>query len=152
MRRTFALVVLGLKQAACATPSKPPPSLDPTTVMIDAERLLVISGKARDGLAQAAPSSSEPPPLYRADLALKTAAASVLELRNAACEKQLVPAQACRLPNWPSWPQEPPTAATPIEELDRRSTWLFDVMKPFAAAGCAAGQKAFNDEHFCSVE
>jgi hypothetical protein len=122
--------------------------------MIDAERWGVIMDKAMDGAIQAdVPSAgvdlSEP---YRADKALKSGAARLVELRNQVCGQGLVTGDACELKDWPEWTREPPTGDTPIEELDRRSQWLGETMAPFTDAGCEAGRKATGEAMFCSVE
>ncbi|MDP3493751.1 MAG: hypothetical protein Q8R82_11585 [Hyphomonadaceae bacterium] len=132
----------------------PPEDLDPFIVMIGAERWTVILEKALEGAREApqGPRAAEETDLYRADSALKSGAAMVIELRNRVCRKGLVSGEACTLPEWPAWTHEPPTGDTPIEEIDRRSGWLDTVMAPFTAAGCEAGRKAMSDDMFCSVE
>ena len=90
--------------------------------------------------------------MYRADSALKSSAARLIELRNEACVKKLVTGPACELKDWPAWTLDPPAAGTPIEEIDRRSQWLSQQMAPFTDAGCEAGRKATKDDLFCSVE
>jgi hypothetical protein len=137
-----------------AAPAQPAEKLDPFVVMVDAERWGVIIDKAREGVREApdradANSGSE---MFRADAALKSSAASLLELRNAACAKGLVTGAACDLKDWPAWTREAPTASTPIEEIDRRSQWLGETMQPFTDVGCEAGRKATKDDLFCSVE
>ena len=150
------LAIAGIVLTACQPPSATAPAqsgerLDPFVVMVDAERWGVIIDKAMDGAreAQAAADESE---LYRADAALKNGAARLIELRNKACGQGLVGGPACALPDWPAWTREPPTEKTPIEELDRRSRWLGEIMQPFTEAGCEAGRRATNDDQFCSVE
>jgi hypothetical protein len=138
-------------------PAQPAPStekLDPFVVMVDAERWGVIMDKAMDGAIQAdVPSAGvDLSELYRADKALKSGAASLIELRNQVCGQGLVTGAACDLKDWPAWTREPPTGDTPIEELDRRSQWLGATMAPFTDAGCEAGRKATGEELFCSVE
>jgi hypothetical protein len=157
------LVVLVLAAAAIAAcqqkPASPPDAagaepLDPFGVMVDAERWGVIIDKAREGV-RAAPGPADSyfeNEMYRADAALKSGAASLIELRNEACVKGLVTGAACNPAEWPAWTREPPTDKTPIEEIRRRSDWLSGQMDPFTAAGCEAGRKATGDDLFCSVE
>ena len=129
-------------------------SLDPFVVMIDAERWGVIIDKARDGVRDA-PGPEDAyfeNEMYRADVALKSGAARLIELRNEACAKGLLTGAACELGDWPAWTREPPTDRTPIEEIQRRSDWLSEKMAPFTSVGCEAGRRATGDELFCSVE
>jgi hypothetical protein len=136
-------------QPQAAAPSEP---LDPFVVMIDAERWGVIIDKAMEGAREATPPTVDPGDLYRADAALKNGAASLIELRNEVCGQGLLTGVACDLKDWPEWTREPPSDKTPIEEIDRRSRWLGEVMGPFAEAGCEAGRKATGEDLFCSVE
>lgn len=132
----------------------PPEDLDPFVVMIGAERWTVILDKAYEGAIQAPEpaKAAEYTDLYRADSALKRGAAQVIELRNMVCNRGLVSAETCVLPEWPAWTMEPPTGDTPILEIDKRSAWLSEVMSPFTEAGCEAGKAATKDDMFCSVE
>jgi hypothetical protein len=131
----------------------PAEDLDSFVVMIGAERWTVILDKALEGAIEAPDTNvANDNDLYRADAALKRGAAMVIELRNSVCGKGLVTGEACKLPAWPAWTQELPTGDTPIEEIDRRSGWLSEVMAPFTDAACEAGRKASADELFCSVE
>lgn len=128
--------------------------LDPFVVMIGAERWGVIIDRALEGV-RAAPGPGEAwleNEMYRADLALKSGAANLIELRNEACAKKLVAETTCDLAEWPSWTREPPSGDTPIEEIQRRSDWLSEQMAPFTSAGCEAGREATGDDLFCSVE
>lgn len=128
--------------------------LDPFVVMIGAERWTVILDRALAG-AREAPEPASPEAdsdILRADAALKRGAGMVITLRNSVCAKGLVTGEACTLPDWPGWTRQAPTAATPLDELERRSAWLSEVMSPFTEAGCAAGRQATGDELFCSVE
>lgn len=135
---------------ASTTPSEP---LDPFVEMISAERWTVILDKAIEGVRESYdPKAPDEGDMLRADAALKRGAAMVIELRNDACRKKLVPADKCTLPEFPAWTHEPPTDKTPIEEISRRSNWLSGIMDPFTTAGCEAGRKATKDEMFCSVE
>jgi len=146
------------KTAEAAPPAQqgntPPEDLDPFVVMIGAERWTVILDKALEGAREApdGPGAIDETDLYRADAATKSAAASIIELRNRVCRKGLVTGDTCKLPEWPAWTLEPPTGNTPIAEIDRRSGWIDTVMAPFTEAGCAAGRAALKDEMFCSVE
>jgi hypothetical protein len=90
--------------------------------------------------------------MYRADAALKEGAAALIELRNRVCGQGLVTGDACQLRDWPEWTREPPTDQTPIEEIERRSQWLGEIMGPLTAAGCEEGRKATGEDLFCSVE
>lgn len=132
----------------------PPEDLDPFVVMIGAERWTVILDRAMEGAIEA-PSTAAAQndnDLYRADAALKSGAASVIELRNMVCGRGLLTGDACNLPEFPAWTHEPPNSTTPLAELDQRSAWLSEVMDPFTTAGCEAGRKATSDDMFCSVE
>jgi hypothetical protein len=135
-----------------AAPAQPAEKLDPFVVMIDAERWGVIIDKAREGVREAPGSANSESEMFRADAALKSGSASLLELRNEVCAKGLLTGAACDLKDWPAWTREPPTASTPIEEINRRSQWLGETMQPFTDAGCEAGRKATKEELFCSVE
>jgi hypothetical protein len=134
-----------------ASPSAP---LDPFVVMIDAERWGVIIDRAMEGARMAAIPSADfdQSEMYRADAALKEGAAALIELRNRVCGQGLVTGDACQLRDWPEWTREPPTDQTPIEEIERRSQWLGEIMGPFTAAGCEEGRKATGEDLFCSVE
>jgi hypothetical protein len=129
--------------------------LDPFVVMIGAERWGVIIDKALEGVREAPDPAFDArmeDEMYRADAALKSSAARLIELRNVACVKGLVTGDACQLRNWPSWTMEPPRSGVPIEEIQRRSDWLSEAMERFTEAGCEAGRKATGEELFCSVE
>jgi hypothetical protein len=157
-RITLAFAALML--AACQTPqtatapADPAERLDPFVVMIDAERWGVIIDKAMEGVIEGQiPSAGiDESDSYRTDAALKSGAASLVELRNQVCRQGLLTGAQCALPDWPAWTLEPPTDKTPIEELDRRSQWLGEAMQPFTEAGCEAGRRATSDDQFCSVE
>jgi hypothetical protein len=128
---------------------------DPFVVMIGAERWGVIIDKALEGVREAPDPAFDArmeDDMYRADKALKSSAAALIQLRNEACVKGLVTGEACQLRNWPAWTMEPPRAGVPIEEIERRSDWLSLEMERFTEAGCAAGRKATGEELFCSVE
>jgi hypothetical protein len=134
--------------------SHPVEPLDPFVVMIGAERWGVIIDRALQGVREApgidrAFLENE---MLRADVALKSGAANLLELRNEACAKLLVTGADCALEEWPAWVLEAPTGDTPIEEIERRSDWLAEQMGAFTSAGCEAGRQATGDELFCSVE
>jgi len=145
--------------AACQAPAPPQTEtaaekLDPFVVMIDAERWGIIIDKAIDG-AREAPGPSDVPhenEMYRADVALKSGAARLLQLRNDVCAKGILTGDACVIRNWPAWTRDPPTDKTPIEEINRRSQWLGEAMQPFTDAGCEAGRAASSDRQFCDVE
>ncbi len=169
----FAVALAALALAGCQKPATPAPEavapttpqsaaqpatgatqLDPFVVMVDAERWGVIIDRAMDGVRDAPdadPSLSEND-LLRSDVAVKTGAAELLRLRNRICAKGLLAGDACVIRDWPAWASEPPSAATPIEEIERRSAWLGEAMSVFTDIGCAAGRNATKDEMFCSVE
>ncbi len=141
-------------------PAAPPPAattasepLDPFVVMVGAERWGVIMDKALEGAREAGGvAAADPGDMFRADRALKSGAARLIELRNQVCGQGLVTGEACIFKDWPEWTREPPTDKTPIDEIQRRSDWLSAAMDPFTSAGCEAGRKATKDELFCSVE
>jgi hypothetical protein len=145
---------------ACQQPSQPQSAagpaepLDPFVVMIGAERWGVIIDRALEGVRESPGSgaSNVENEMYRADVALKSGAANLIELRNEACAKGLVAGAGCELNAWPAWVLEPPTDKTPIEEIDRRSEWLSGEMDRFTSAGCEAGRTATGDRQFCDVE
>ncbi|HEV7689940.1 MAG TPA: hypothetical protein VGO52_03930 [Hyphomonadaceae bacterium] len=142
-------------QATTQAPQASAEKLDPFVVMIGAERWGVIIDKALDGVREAPDPTSDQrmeDDMYRADGALKSSAARLIELRNAACVKGLVTGDACELRNWPAWTMEPPKTGVPIEEIERRSDWLSAEMDRFTSAGCDAGKKATGEDPFCSVE
>lgn len=156
----IAIAFATLALAACQTqgiasaPAQPAEPLDPFVVMIGAERWGVIIDRAAEGAGQAPglPDAILENEMYRADVALKSGAARLIELRNDVCARRLLTGVACNLPDWPAWTREPPTDKTPIDEIERRSQWLGEVMQPFTEAGCEAGRRASNDDLFCSVE
>jgi hypothetical protein len=156
----IAMVIAALALASCQSPPTQTQTasdepLDPFVVMIGAERWGVIIDKAAEGVREApdpgydARADDE---MYRADAALKSSAARLIDLRNAACAKGLVTGDACTLRNWPAWTIEPPRPGVPIEVIQQRSDWLSAEMGRFTTAGCEAGRKATNDYQFCSVE
>lgn len=149
------------QQAAAPAPepqqgNTPPEDLDPFVVMIGAERWTVLLDRAIEASIEAPDpgmtTGVDLGDLYRTDAALKYGAAQVIELRNRVCTKGLVTGDACNLPAWPAWTTEMPNATTPLEELDRRSGWLDEVMAPFVSAACESGRQTSKDEMFCSVE
>lgn len=158
VRTTLAFAAFAL--AACQTQQAPASRgqaaepLDPFVVMIGAERWGVIIDRAMEGMTQA-PGPDDAyyeNEMYRADAALKSGAAQMLELRNEVCTRGLLAGDACEFRDWPAWTRESPTDQTPIEEIDRRSQWLGEAMQPFTEVGCEAGRRATNDDLFCSVE
>jgi hypothetical protein len=162
MTTKFAIALLaGLALGACGNGQQTAPSasaskepLDPFVVSIDAQRWGVIIDRAMEG-AKEAPYVDDKVldnQLFNADAALKSAAANLVQLRNEVCAKGLVTGDACTLKDFPAWTREPPTAKTPVEEIEKRSQWLSAQLDPFTHAGCEAGKKATNDEQFCSVE
>lgn len=138
------------ESAAPATPSEP---LDPFVVSIDAQRWSIIIDKALEGVREAqgvdALYENE---LFRADTALKSGAANLIELRNEICGKGLLIGDACRLPDFPAWTREPPSLDVTVQQIDERSQWLSAASDPFTSLGCEAGRKATKDDLFCSVE
>jgi len=157
------LLALPLLAACQQAPQPPTPGTaqasgeksDTFVVMISAERWGVIIDKALEGVREAPDPASDTrvdEDMYRADKALKSGAANLIQLRNEACAKGLVTGDACQLRNWPAWTMEPPRTGVSIEEIERRSDWLSLEMERFTDAGCAAGRKATGEELFCSVE
>jgi hypothetical protein len=157
--KLVVLVVASMALAACQQAVRPVDSasaerLDPFVVMIGAERWGVMIDRAREGVREA-PGPAQAyyeNEIYRADVALKSGAAGLIELRNETCAKGLVSGADCSLGDWPAWTREPPTDETPIAEIQRRSDWLAQKMDRFTAAGCEAGRRATGDDLFCSVE
>jgi hypothetical protein len=136
--------------AAPATPSEP---LDPFVVSIDAQRWSMIIDKALDGTRQAPGDDAlYDNELYRADVALKSGAANLMELRNEICGKGLLKGDACKLPDFPAWTREPPSLDVTVQQIDERSQWLSAASDPFTSLGCEAGRTATKDDLFCSVE
>jgi hypothetical protein len=158
--RSCLICALALLAAGCQTPSEAPASaasaepLDPFVVGIAAQRWGVIIDKAQEGVIEApfANASLEESNVLQADTALKSGAAKLIVLRNDVCRRGLLSAKECSLASWPAWMMEPPSSATSLEVLDRRSAWLGEEMQRFTDVGCAAGKKAAGDELFCSVE
>jgi len=146
-------------ETASPTPAPSPATmangepLDPFLVMVGAERWGVIIDKAHEGAIEAPEDVAlSEDQVLRADMAVKDGAAALLELRNRICGKGLMKGDACIIKDWPAWASEPPTSATPLAEIERRSDWLSLAMSPFTDLGCAEGRKASKDEMFCSVE
>lgn len=126
---------------------------DPFVVMIDAGRWGVIIDRALEGAQLAeTPVKVRNEEVFRADLAQKTAAARLIELRNQVCSQGLAAPRTCKLHDWPSWTLEAPTDRTPIAEIQRRNDWLAAVSEPFTSAGCDTGARISRDDMFCSVE
>jgi hypothetical protein len=157
--RSAVCALLALAVGACQSPGGPAKTaaaepLDPFVVGIEAQRWGVIIDKAQEGVIEApyANAALEESDALRIDTALKSGAAKLVALRNDVCRRGLLSARECALNGWPAWTLEPPSAATPLEVLDRRSGWLGETMDRFTAIGCAAGKKASGDELFCSVE
>ena len=137
------------------SPQSPPAEpLDAFVVAVDAERWGVIIDKALDGVTEAAYANAalEASDALRTDTALKSGAARLIVLRNDVCKRGLLTKEECLFSAWPAWTLEPPSAAIPLETLDRRSAWLGATMARFTAVGCAAGIKASGEDLFCSVE
>jgi hypothetical protein len=156
MMRSGLVGLLALTMAGCQTAAKPAAAepLDPFVVGIDAQRWGVIIDKAQEGVIEApyANAALEESDALRADAALKSGAARLIVLRNDVCRRGLLSVKECALSPWPAWTMEPPTSATTLEVLDKRSAWLGEQMQRFTDIGCAAGRKASGDEQFCSVE
>jgi hypothetical protein len=154
--RSCLVCVLAILAAGCQTPAKTVSAepLDPFVVGIGAQRWGVIIDKAQEGVIEApyANAALEESDALRADAALKSGAARLIVLRNDVCRRGLLSAKACSLASWPAWTMEPPTSATTLDVLDKRSAWLGETMDRFTAIGCDAGRKASGDELFCSVE
>lgn len=139
-------------QASPPTSSDEPP--DPFVVMISAERWTVLLDKALEGTQQAPEPSAgiAETDQARADRATKDGAAMLLRLRNALCAKGMLRGDDCLIRNWPAWASEPPNPDTPLAVIDARSSWLGEAMQAFVGKGCEAGEAAFMDDMFCSVE
>ncbi len=147
------------QKVADARPTAQPPAassepLDPFVVSIDAQRWSILIDKAIEGVREAPAANGElyDQQLFRADAALKSGAAHLLELRNDICGKGLLTGDACTLPDFPQWTREPPSPSVTVEEIDQRSQWLSSAQEKFVELGCEAGKKATKDELFCSVE
>ncbi|HVY87792.1 MAG TPA: hypothetical protein VG942_02935 [Hyphomonadaceae bacterium] len=150
----LAFAACGEKAPAASGASGSKEPLDPFVVSIDAQRWGVIVDRAMEG-AKEAPYADDKVlenQLFNADVALKSAAANLVQLRNEVCAKGLVTGEACTLKDFPAWTREPPSATTSVEEIEKRSHWLSSQLDPFTHAGCEAGKKATNNEQFCSVE
>jgi hypothetical protein len=150
----LALGACGNGQQAASGAFGSKEALDPFVVSIDAQRWGVIIDRAMEG-AKEAPYVDDKildNQLFNADVALKSAAANLVQLRNEVCAKGLVTGDACTLKDFPAWTREPPSARTPVEEIEKRGQWLSTQLDPFAHAGCEAGKKATNNDQFCSVE
>lgn len=133
-----------------ATPSEP---LDPFVVSIDAQRWSILIDKGLDGVRETSGTDAlYDDQLFRADVALKSGAANLIELRNEICGKGLLTGNACKLPDFPAWTREPPATGVTVEQINERSEWLSTASEPFTALGCEAGRKATKDDLFCSVE
>jgi hypothetical protein len=153
--RGYLVCALAMVAAGCQMPKTASAEpLDPFVVGIDAQRWGVIIDKAQEGVIEAAYANTalEESDALRADTALKSGAAKLIVLRNDVCRRGLLSAKACSLSSWPAWTMEPPSSATSLEVLDKRSAWLGEAMQRFTDIGCAAGKKASGDELFCSVE
>ncbi|MDP3739788.1 MAG: hypothetical protein Q8R02_20540 [Hyphomonadaceae bacterium] len=133
-----------------ATLSEP---LDPFIVSIDAQRWAILIDKGLEGVRETSGMDGlYDDQLFRADVALKSGAANLIELRNEICGKGLLKDEACKLPDFPAWTREPPATGVTVEQINERSQWLSTASDPFTAFGCEAGRKAMKDDLFCSVE
>lgn len=136
-----------------AEPATPAEPLDPFVVSIDAQRWSILIDKGIDGVRETSGSDAlYEDQLFRADVALKSGAANLIELRNEICGKGLLTGDACKLPDFPAWTREPPQVGVTVQQIDERSQWLSKASDPFTALGCEAGRKATKDDLFCSVE
>ena len=136
-----------------AEPAAPSEPLDPFVVSIDAQRWSIIIDKALDGTRQASGADAlYDNELFRADVALKSGAANLIELRNEICGKGLLTGDACKLSDFPAWTREPPALDVTVQQTDARSQRLSTASDPFTSVGCEAGRKATKDDLFCSVE
>lgn len=143
----------GTPVATQPTTPEPAEPLDPFDVVIAAERWGVLISMASDGVIESgAGEGASDDMVVRADRAVKDGAAAMVQLRNLVCARRLVEASECNIGPLPSWVFDPPSGATPLEEIARRSDWLGEAMGPFVDAGCRAAREGLGDELACSVE
>lgn len=139
-------------QQAAATPAEP---LDPLLVAIDAERWNVLLDRGIDAVRDGAGTKATPldeNDALRADLAVHDAAAKMLLLRNSLCAHGIAKDTTCTLPPMPAWVTAPPSAATPLQEIDNRIQWVGVTMSELQEAGCEYGRKVSKDQQYCDVE
>jgi hypothetical protein len=139
-------------QHASATPAEP---LDPFLVAIDAERWNVLLDRGIDATREGDGAKATPldeNDALRADLAVHDAVAKLLLLRNALCARGLAKDKTCALAPLPAWVTEPPSAATPLQEIDNRIQWVGITMSELQDIGCEYGRKVSKDQQYCDVE
>ncbi len=136
------------------TVQAPPEEIpEPFVLAIDAGRLSVLLGRAREGLEEGAPAvEQEDGDLIRADRELRRAGLELVALRDEICRRGLLTADACVIAGAPSWVFDPPEAAPTAEVIYRRTRELSDAMSPFLEVGCGLGQAPEDGPEFCSVE
>lgn len=147
----FACLLLAACQQAPPAQVAAGEKLEPFDVMVGAERWGVLMDKA-DAAAIANAGDLDEQETLRADKAVKDGAARLIVLRNDICSRGLLKGADCQFKAWPVWIAEPPSAATPLAEIQRRSDWLSIAMDKFVTAGCELGRKQENDPQYCSVE
>ena len=124
-------------------------------VAIDAERWNVLLDRGIDATHQGDGAKATPldeNDALRADLAVHDAAAKLLMLRNALCARDLAKGKTCSLPPMPAWVSEPPSATTPLQEIDNRIQWVGATMSDLQEIGCEHGRKVSKDQQYCDVE
>ena len=139
-------------QQASATPAEP---LDPLMVAIDAERWNVLLDRGIDATREGDGGKATPldeNDTLRADLAVHDAVAKLLLLRNALCARGLAKDKTCTLPAMPAWITEPPSASTPLQEIDKRIQWVGATMSDLQEIGCEHGRAVSKDQQYCYVE
>jgi hypothetical protein len=139
-------------QQASATPAEP---LDPFMVAIDAERWNVLLDRGIDATREGDGKKATPldeNDALRADLAVHDAVAKLLLLRNALCARGLAKDKTCALATLPAWVTEPPSAATPLQEIDNRIQWVGAAMSDLQEIGCEHGRAVSKDPQYCDVE
>ncbi|MBU6319122.1 MAG: hypothetical protein KGS00_05670 [Alphaproteobacteria bacterium] len=126
---------------------------EPFVLAIDAGRLSVLIGRAREGLDEGAPAvDQDEDDLVRADRELRRAALELVSLRDEICRRGRLTGQGCVIQGAPSWVFDPPGAAPTGEEISRRTAELLEAMRPFVDVGCGLGQAPQDGPGFCSVE
>jgi hypothetical protein len=120
---------------------------------IDAGRLSVLLGRAREGLDEGAPAGeSNEADLVRTDRALRQAALELVALRDEICRRGQLEGEACQLGSPPTWIFDAPEAEPSALEMARRYQELMELMSPFVETGCALGAPPPDGPAFCSVE
>lgn len=139
-------------QQASATPQEP---LDPFLIAIDAERWNVLLDRGIDATREGDGTKATPldeNDALRADLAVHNAAAKLQLLRNALCARAIATGKVCDLPPMPAWVNQPPSATTPLAEIQSRVDWVGSAMADLQEIGCEYGRKVSKDRQYCDVE